>query len=208
MTTYLVYSTVALNWSRKLHCGNYCRRINLPLCLVWERRSHTSFIAIHSCLPATIFAQKFNSARNQMLFIDQYSAVSNNLFSTCCIVFLKLRYRDIVAFRTKNWMDENLIIDSLQTSRFVLWRGKNIVWSFSMPLWCNKHLPGQSASIIIAFEFFGMFVSLRNPTIFLGGRKSCACFWNNIPFFDLLGIFYGQTTSAVNRIQFQKFCDW
>jgi len=101
-----------------------------------------------------------------MFFIDRYSAVSNNLFSTCCIVFLKFRYRDIVTFRTKNWMDENLVIDSLQTSRFALWRGKNIVWSFSMPLWCNKHLPGQSASIIIAFEFFGMFVSLRNPSIF------------------------------------------
>jgi len=54
------------------------------------------------CLLATIFGQKFSSARNQMLFIDRYSAVSNNLLSTCCIVFLKMRYRDIVAFRKKN----------------------------------------------------------------------------------------------------------
>jgi len=51
-----------------------------------------------------------------------------------------------------------------------------------MPLWCNKHLPGQSASIIIAYEFFGMFVSTRTPSIFLGGRKSCTCFRNNVPF--------------------------
>ena len=44
-----------------------------------------------SCVPATIFGQKFRSARNQVLFIDQYSDVSNDLFSTCCAVFLKLR---------------------------------------------------------------------------------------------------------------------
>jgi len=37
-------------------------------------------------------------------------SVSNIFFSTCCTAFLKLRYRDIVAFRTKNWMDENLLI--------------------------------------------------------------------------------------------------
>jgi len=157
------------------------------------------FLAIHSCLPAKIFGQKFSSARNQMLFIDQYSAVSNNLFATCCIVFLKLRYRDIVTFRTKNWMDENLVVGSLQTSRFALVRGKNIVWSFSMPLWWNKHLPGQSANIIIAFEFFGMFVSLRNPSIFWGGGKVVLVF-EIICLFLPSSYFYGQTTSAVNSI--------
>jgi len=199
MTTYLVYSTAAPKWNRKLRCGNYCRRINLPLCLVWERHSHTYFWAIYSCLPATIFGQKFSSARNQMLFINQYSAVSNNLFSTCCTVFLKLRYRDIVAFRTKNWMDEILVIDSLQTSRFALWRGKDIVWLFSMPLRCNKHLPGQSASIIIAFEIFGMFASLRNPSIFLRGGKVVLVF-EIIYLFLPSRYFYGQMTSASNSI--------
>jgi len=49
------------------------------------------FLAMHSCLPATVFEQKFSSARNHMLFINQYSAVSNNLFSTCCTVLLKMR---------------------------------------------------------------------------------------------------------------------
>jgi len=49
-------------------------------------------------------------------FIGQYSAVSNNFFSTYFTVFLKLRYRDTVAFRTKNVMDENLVVGSLQTS--------------------------------------------------------------------------------------------
>jgi len=53
-----------------------------------------------------------------------------------------------------------------------------------MPLWYNKHLPGQSASIIITFEFFRMFVSTRfaYPSVFLGGRESRACFRNNTPF--------------------------
>jgi len=41
-----------------------------------------------------------------------------------------------------------------------------------MPLWCNKQLPEQSASIIIAFGH-----------AFLGGRERCACFRNNITFF-------------------------
>jgi len=161
------------------------------------------FLAIHSCLPATIFGQNFSSARNQMLFIDQYSAVSNNLFSTCCIVFLKLRYRDIVAFRTKNLMDKNLVIDSLQTSRFALWRGKTLSDHIQCP--CDAintfQLPGQSASIIIAFEFFGMFVSLRNPSIFAGGGKVVLVF-EIIYLFLPSRYFYGQTTSAVNSIQF------
>jgi len=30
---------------------------------------HTSFLAVHPCLPATIFGQKFSSARNQMLVL-------------------------------------------------------------------------------------------------------------------------------------------
>jgi len=60
----------------------------------------------------------------------------------------------------KSWMDEQkLVMDSLQTINFtfpaVTW--KNIAWSFSMPLWCNKHLPRKST--IYCFAFFGMFVS-------------------------------------------------
>ena len=93
-----------------------------------------------------------------------------------CTIFLKkLRYRDIVAFSTKKlnewefgrWLTANFTFPA------VTWR--NIVWSFSMPLWCkcNKHLPGQSASINIAFWFFGMFVSARTPSMFLGKGKLC-----------------------------------
>jgi len=45
-----------------------------------------------------------SSAQHEIrcFFIDQHSAVSNNFVSTYCTAFLKLRYRDIVAFRTKN----------------------------------------------------------------------------------------------------------
>ena len=88
-----------------------------------------------------------------------------------CIIFLKLRYRDIVAFRTKklngwefgHWLTANFTFPA------VTW--KNIVSSFSMPLWCNKHIPGQSASMTIAFEFFGMFVSTRTPSVCFGEGK-------------------------------------
>ena len=203
MTSYLVYSTVALKWNRKIHCGNSCRRINLPLCLVWERRS----------LPASNnFWTKVQLSTKSDAFIDQYSAVSNNLLSTCCIVFLKMRYHDIVAFRTKiEWM--RIWSLTLQTSRFALWHGKNIVWSFSMPLWCNKHLPGQSASIIIAFEFFGKFVSSRNPSIFWAGGKVCACFWKNVPFSRLSRYFlrsndFGNQQHFVLKILWLIVCHW
>jgi len=64
MPRYLVYSTAALKWSRKIQCGNCRRRISL-LCLVWERRSFVS--AMHPCLPATIFGQKFSSQGYHML---------------------------------------------------------------------------------------------------------------------------------------------
>ena len=166
------------------------------------------FLVIPSCLPATVFGQKFSSARNQMLFINQYSAVSNNLFSACCTVLLKLRYRDIVPLRTKSCMDENLVIESYQTSRFPLWRRKNIVWSFPMPLWCYKHLPGQNASIIIAFCFFGMFISTRNPSNFWVGGKVVLVFEIIYIFFDFEVICSGQTTSTINSILFLKLCDW
>ena len=139
--------------------------------------------------------------------------LSANILLTL-IIFFNLLYSiskiDIVAFRTKNWMDENLVVGSRQTSlsrRDV----ENIVWSFSMPLWCNKQLPGQTASI--TFEFFGMFVSSRTPSVFFGGRESCACFRNNIPFFRSSSYFlwsndfYNQQHFVVN-ILWLIVCHW
>ena len=175
-------STVALKWNRKIRCGNSCRRINLPLCLVWERRSHTSFFS-NTSLPASHnFLTNVSSARNEMFFIDRCCAVSNNFFFILLYSISKdaLPRYSRVSYKKLN---ENLVTDSLQTSRLPLRRGE-VIWSFAMPLWCNKHLPGQSASIIIAFEFFRMFVSTcsRVPPAFFGGRESCACFRSNIPF--------------------------
>jgi len=64
-------------------------------------------------------------------------------------------------------MDEQKLVvvtDSLQSTSFtflaVTWR--NIVWSFSVPMWWNKHFPGQSASIY-CFKFLGC-LSLRVPS--------------------------------------------
>jgi len=122
-------------WNRKIYCGSSCRRINLPLCL-W--RSHTSFYS-NAFLPASNnFWIKVKSSAQHDLLIDQ--------FLLCLMICFQLAVQyfwncvtDLVAFHTKNWIDENLVNDSQQTSRFALWRGKNIVWLFSMPLWCNKH---------------------------------------------------------------------
>ena len=171
MTSYLVYSTVALEWNRKIQCRNSCRRMSFPLYLVWERHSTPLF---QQCTPACEqqFLDKSSTQHGiRCIFIDQYFAVSVNFFSTYCTVILKLRYRDIVSFRTKKiaWVK----IWSLINCKFHVSRCdvENIVWSFSMPLWCNKHLPGQGPNIIIAFEFFGMFVSTSTPNVFGGGGK-------------------------------------
>jgi len=171
MTSYLVYSTGALKWNRKIQCGNSCRRISFPLCLVWERHPTPSFWQY-----TPVCQQQFldkSSAQHEIIcfFIDQYSAVSDNSFSTYCTVFLKLCYCDIVAFRPKingwqfgHWLTANFTFSA------VTW--KNIVWSFTMPLWCTKHLPEQSASVIITFEFLvGVFVSTRTLSVFLGLGK-------------------------------------
>jgi len=105
-------------------------------------------------------------------------------------------------------MDENLVIDSLQTSRFPLWCGKT-VWSFPTPLWCNKDLPGRSASTTIAFEFFGLFVSTRTPSVFLGWKGKVVLVFDIVYlFFDLQVVFFGQMTSIINSIFFQKVSDW
>jgi len=73
-----------------------------------------------------------------MLFFDPYSVVSKKIFSTYWTVFLKLRYHDTVAFRTKNWMDEKLVIDSLQTSHLPMWRGQTLSYHFQCPCGAMK----------------------------------------------------------------------
>jgi len=93
---------------------------------------------------------------------------------TCSSLYLKLRDRDIVAFRTKiEWMRIWSWLTANFTFPAVTW--KNIVWSFSMPLWCNKNLPGQSVSIIIAFEFL-VCLPPRVPQGFFGGKGKLCLF--------------------------------
>jgi len=58
MTSYLVYSTEALKWNRKIQCGNSCGRIRLPLCLVWKHLSHISFLSNTPLLASNNFWTK------------------------------------------------------------------------------------------------------------------------------------------------------
>jgi len=55
---------------------------------------------------------------------------------------------------------EKLVTDSLQKNNIFRCDVRNIIWSFSMPLWCNKHLPLQTS--IYCFEILGC-LSIRAP---------------------------------------------
>jgi len=71
-----------------------------------------------------------------------------------------------------------------------------------MPLGCYKHLPGQSTSIIIAFEFL-VCLSLRVPQAFFWGVVKVVPIFEIIYlFFDLQVVFYGQMTLIINSILF------
>jgi len=63
-------------------------------------------------------------------------------------------------------MDKSLVIDSLQTTRFQI-----LSDNFQCP-----YDASQSASIIIAFEFFGLFVSTHTPSVFWGEGKVVLAF--------------------------------
>ena len=175
-----MYSTVALKWSRKIQCGNSCRRISLPLCLVRERCSHTSFLAIYPCLPATTFGQKFSSARNQMLFHRKCSAISNNFFNLLYnISNSRVSYKKLNGWEFGHWLTANFISSAVTR--------KILSDCFQCP--CDAintfQLKGQSASIIIAFEFFGMFVSTRTRAFLWGEGKVVLVFKIIHLFFDL-----------------------
>ena len=116
-----------------------------------------------------------SSAQHEIrcFFIDHCSAVSNNFFfnGLCGISkialprYSRVLYKKLNGWKFGHWLTANFTFPS------VTWR--NIVWSFSMPLWCNRHLQGQRVSIIIALEFFGVFVSTRNPNVFWGEGELC-----------------------------------
>jgi len=58
----------------------------------------------------------------------------------------------------------------------------------------------QGASITVAFEFLGMFVSTRTPSVSCGGGKVVLVFETIYLFFDLQVIFYGQMILIINSI--------
>jgi len=151
-----------------------------------------------------IFLTVVSWLRNQMLFYRPIKpAVSNNFFSTYCTEFLKLHYRDIVTFRTKNQKDEKLVIDSLQTSRFLLWRGKILTNHFQMSLWCNKHVPGQSANIFIAFQFFCNACLCVYPKRFYRGRGRVVVAFEIIYLFSIFKLFSVVKWLWINSIVFK-----
>jgi len=92
-------------------------------------------------------------------------------------------------------MYENLVMDSLQTSRFQILSDQ-----YKCP--CDAINTFQSANIIIAFEFFGMLVSTRTPSVFLGRGKVVLAFEKIYLSFDIQVIFYGQMTSIIYSILF------
>ena len=110
-------------------------------------------------------------------------------FSTYCAVSLKLRYRHIVAFRTKklNWWETGHWLTANFTFSAVSW--KNIVWSFSIPVWYSKHLPGQGASIMIAFDCL-VCLSLCVPQAFFSGGGTVVLVLEIIYPFSALKLFF------------------
>ena len=127
-------------------------------------------------------------------FIEQYSAVSNNFFNlpysitkTALPRYSRVSYQKLNGWEFGHWLTANFTFPRCDVEKY---------WPFSMPLWCNQHLPGQSASIIIAFVFL-VCLSLRVPKAFFGGEGKLCFFskYSNIPFFDLQVIFCGQMIS-------------
>jgi len=76
-----------------------------------------------------------------ILFFNLLHSISKVSLPRCS----RVSYKKLNGWGFGHWLTANFMFSA------VTW--KNIVWSFSMPLWCNKHVPGQSASIIIAFHY-------------------------------------------------------
>ena len=138
------------------------------------------FLAIHPCLPATSFRQRVQLSPKLDAFSSTIILLSPIIFfnlpysisKTALPRYSHISYKKLNVWEFGHWLTANFTFP-------------NIVWSFSMPLGCYKHLPGQSASTIVAFEVFGIFVSTRTPSVFLGGVKVVRIFEIIDLFFDL-----------------------
>jgi len=131
-----------------------------------------------SDLSEAIFGQTFSSARNQTLF-STHILVSLQKFFNLLYSISKIalsRYSRISYKKLNGYAREvGLLLDANFIFPAVTW--KNIVWSFSMPLWCNKHLPGQSASIH-CFEF----LAVLQVRLFWGQIYNFCFFFNTFSF--------------------------
>jgi len=175
MTNYLVYSIVALKWNRKIQCEILVGESVLLYvwCGTWKRCSHTSFFSNTSLPASNNFSTKSQFSTKSDAFLSTNILLSLIIFFNILYSISKIalsRYRRVSYKKLNGWELGHWLITYI-TFPAVTW--KNIVWSISMPLRYNEHLPGKSASIIIAFELFGMFVSTRTPSVFSGEGKLC-----------------------------------
>ena len=145
---------------------------------VWrERHSHTSFFSNTPLPTSNNFWTKVQLSTKSDSFLSTNTLLSliiffNLLYSISKIVlprYSRISYKILNVSEFGHWLTANFTF-------------LNIIRSFSMPLWCNKHLPRQSASVIIAFEIFGMFVSTRTQAFFWGGVKV-------VPVFEIIYLF-------------------
>ena len=113
--------------------------------------------------------------------------------------YSRLSYKKLNGWEFGHWLTANFTFPA------VTW--KNIVWPFSMPLWCNKDLSGQSASIIIAFEYL-VCLLLRVPqAFFLGGWKVVLVFEIHQYIFFRPSSCYIWSNDFDNQQHF-VLCDW
>jgi len=176
MTSYREQSTVVLKWNRKILCGNSCRRISLPLCLAGTAFPHlflsnTPLPASNNFKTKVQLRPKLDAFSSTIILLSPtiFFNLPYSIFKIALPRYSRISYKKLNVWEFGHWLTANFTLP-------------NIVWSFSMPLGCYKHLPRQSASIIIAFEFFGMFVSTRTPSVFLEGVKV-------VPIFEIIYLF-------------------
>ena len=164
---------------------------------------HGSHISIFSTTPlpaSNHFWTKVQLSRKSDAFLWTNILLSpiivfNLLYSISKIAlpwYSRVSYRKLNGWEFGDWLTANL--------RFPAVTWKTIVWSFSMPMWCNKHLPGQNTSI----TDFEILVCLPSPQAFFWGEGKFCLFSNYsiIPFFGIPVIFYGQMTSIINQAHF------
>jgi len=165
--------------------------------------SHTSTFNNTPLPVSNSFWTKVQLSTKSDAFPSTNILLSLIIFSTYCTVYLKLRYRDIVAFRnTKlngwafgHWLTANF------TYPAVTW--KILSDHFQRPCDAINTFQGNVPALLISsFCYVCLYVYSKH---FFQGKESFACFRNIVIylFFDLQVIFCGQMTSIINSICFK-----